>query len=109
MSGQGNDSWTVRGLSTVSGVVVGGAGRPVAPVDERGAQALAAGGDELRFGVERVHVRHAAAHVHEDDPLGLAGELRRAGSKWIDVTRVVPLRLVGQQLHERSVEILGLG
>jgi hypothetical protein len=39
---------------------------------------LAVVGEEAGLGVERIHVRHAAAHVEEDDALGLGDEVRRA-------------------------------
>ena len=47
---------------------------------------------EQRLGVERVDVRRPAVHEQVDDPLGLAGEVRRLRGQRVDVGRGRPGR-----------------
>ena len=57
------------------------------------AERLAVGREQLRLGVERVHVRHAAGREQEDDALRLRREVRRLRRERIGRRR----RRVGRQ------------
>ena len=56
---------------------------PVWPLDVTFFGLFAVIGNELWFGIERVDMRDAAAHIKEDDSLRFCGKMWRARREWI--------------------------